>query len=76
MIEDEMVGYHHWFDGHEFEQVPGVDDRQGSWHVAVQGVAKSQTWLSDWNDRNQIILKFLWKLNIPQVAKHFEEEQR
>ena len=22
--EDEMVGLHHWFDGHEFEQAPGV----------------------------------------------------
>ena len=28
--EDEMVGGHHWLDGHEFEQVPGVDDGQGS----------------------------------------------
>ena len=27
--EDEMVGWHHWFDGHEFEQAPWVDDRQG-----------------------------------------------
>ena len=28
--EDEMVGWHHWLDGHEFEQAPGVDDGQGS----------------------------------------------
>ena len=28
--EDEMVGCHHWFDGHEFEQALGVDDVQGS----------------------------------------------
>ena len=28
--EDEMVGWHHWFDGHEFEQAPGVGDGQGS----------------------------------------------
>ena len=28
--EDENVGWHHWLDGHEFEQVPGVDDGQGS----------------------------------------------
>ena len=28
--EDEMVGWHHWLDGHEFEQVLGVGDRQGS----------------------------------------------
>ena len=30
MTEDEMVGWHHRLDGHEFEQVPGVSDGQGS----------------------------------------------
>ena len=30
MIEDEMHGWHHQFDGHEFEQAPGVGDGQGS----------------------------------------------
>ena len=30
MTEDEMVGWHHHLDGHEFEQTPGVGDRQGS----------------------------------------------
>ena len=28
--EDEMVGWHHRLDGHEFEQASGVGDRQGS----------------------------------------------
>ena len=27
--EEEMIGWHHWLDGHEFEQVLGVGDRQG-----------------------------------------------
>ena len=26
---DEMVGWHHQLDGHEFEQTPGVGDGQG-----------------------------------------------
>ena len=30
MTEDEMVGWHHLLNGHEFEQVPGVGDGQGS----------------------------------------------
>ena len=30
MAEDEVIGWHHQLDGHEFEQVPGVVDRQGS----------------------------------------------
>ena len=28
--EDEMPGWHHWLDGHEFEWTPGVGDGQGS----------------------------------------------
>ena len=30
MAEDGMVGWHHQLSGHECEQVPGVDDGQGS----------------------------------------------
>ena len=30
MTEDEMVGWHHWLDGHEFEQALGIGDGQGS----------------------------------------------
>ena len=30
MTEEEMVGWHHQLDGHEFEQAPGVGDGQGS----------------------------------------------
>ena len=44
--EDEMVGWHHWLDGQEFEQALGVGDRK-AWHAAVHGVARSWTWLSD-----------------------------
>ena len=30
MTEDEMVGWHHQLDGHEFEQAPGVGNGQGN----------------------------------------------
>ena len=30
MTDNEMVGWHHQLDGHEFEQAPGVGDGQGS----------------------------------------------
>ena len=29
MTENEMVGWHHQLNGHEFEQAPGVSDGQG-----------------------------------------------
>ena len=48
---DEMVGWHHRLDGHEFEKAPrdGVGHRE-TWHAAVHGVAKSQTRLSNWTE--------------------------
>ena len=30
MTEDKMVGWHHQFNGHEFEQAPGASEGQGS----------------------------------------------
>ena len=30
LIEDEVVGWHHLLNGHEFEQTPGVSEGQGS----------------------------------------------
>ena len=30
MTEDEMVGWHHQLNSHEFEQAPGAGDGQGS----------------------------------------------
>ena len=47
MTEDEMVGWHHQLDGHEFEQALRVGDRE-AWRAAVHGVAKSRTQLSNW----------------------------
>ena len=42
MAEDEMVGWPHQLNGHEFEQTPGDGEGQGS---LVHGVAKSWTQL-------------------------------
>ena len=41
MTEDEMVGWHHQLNGHEFEQAPGDGEGQGS--PMHGGVSKSQT---------------------------------
>ena len=30
MTEDKMAGWHHWLNGHEFEQTPGDGEGQGS----------------------------------------------
>ena len=47
MTENDVIGWHHQLDGHEFDQAPGVGDLQKSLRVAVHGMAKSQTPLSN-----------------------------
>ena len=59
--EDEMVGWPHWLDGHEFEQAPGAGDGQGGLSCCSPwGHKESETteqlsdwtsWLTDWEAR-------------------------
>jgi len=55
MTEDEMVGWHHQPDGHEFEQAPGVCDGQGSlaccspWGCKELDTTEQLNWLPDWH---------------------------
>ena len=47
MTENEVVGWHHRLNRHEFEQDLGVGDGKEAWSASVHGVAKSRTQLSD-----------------------------
>ena len=58
MTEDEMVGWHNWLNGHEFEQALGVCEGQESLWAAVLGVAKIWTWLNDWTIITTIVYNF------------------
>ena len=46
--EDEMAGWHHWLNRHEFEQALGNSEGQGRLGAAVYAVARNRTWLSNW----------------------------
>ena len=48
MTEDEMVGWHHRLNGHQFKQALGVGDGQGSLACCSPWVTKSQKCLRDW----------------------------
>ena len=49
MTKDEMVGWHHLLDGHEFEQIPGDNEGQGClaccspWGLKESDKTKKQT---------------------------------
>ena len=47
MTEDEMVGWHHRLNGHEFEQAPGVGSEQGSLACCSPLGSQNQTRLRD-----------------------------
>ena len=53
--EDEVAGWHHWLDGHEFVWTPGVGDGQGgpaccdSWGCKESDMTERLNW-TDWTD--------------------------
>ena len=47
MTEGETVGWHHWLNGHEFEETPGGSEGPGSLVCCSPWVHK-ESWLSDW----------------------------
>ena len=57
MTEDDMVGWHHRLDGHDFEQAPGVGDGQGglvccdSWGRKESDTTQQLKWTElNWTD--------------------------
>ena len=56
MTEDEMVGWHHWLNGHESEQALGVSDGQGSLGAAVHGVRKSDWTELTWTEYRELCM--------------------
>ena len=59
MTEDEMVGWHHWLNGHGFGWTPGAGDGQGglaccgSWGLKESDTTEQLNWI---------------ELNVPDVA--------
>ena len=47
MAEDEMAGWHHRLNAHEFCELRELVMDKEVWRVAIHGVAKSRTGLSD-----------------------------
>ena len=68
--EDEMAGWHHWLDGHEFEWTPGVGNGQG-------GLACCNSWgrkeldtseRLNWNMNGEWLVGFMFILSCFSLA--------
>ena len=65
MTEDEMVGWYHQLDGHEFEQAPGQGEGQGSLMCCSPwGHKESDT--TEWLNNN-IFTHFTSNLVLPLI---------
>ena len=65
--EDEMVGWHHRLNGHEFEQAPRVGGGQEAWWAAVHRVAKTE-WLN-WTDNDLRFTAQNWNYAYTKLIK-------
>ena len=73
-----MVGWHHWLDGHEYEQALGVGDGQGSlaccssWGHKESDMTEQLNWLN-WTLDPKIYVVFrkpIWRLQVFQCSCH------
>ena len=65
--EDEMVGWHHWLNGHEFEQTPGDGEGQGSLACCSPwGHKESDT--TEWVNSNTATILVHWLSHLGSVT--------
>ena len=58
--EYEMVGWHHWLNGHEFEQTTGNSEGQKAWNSLVHRVTRGYSGLGNWITKTKTIVIFFF----------------
>ena len=71
-IEDEMVGWRHWCNEHEYEHTQGDGEGQGRM-ACCSSWSHSQTWLSNWTTNNHFKACLLqsWLFWVARVYRGF-----
>ena len=71
--EDQMVGWHHWLNGHAFEHAPGVGDGQGSlaccslWDLQELNTTEQLNWTDPMPQSNHFVHNELRILSTTQA---------
>ena len=68
MTENEMVGWHHWLDGHEFEQLPGAGDGSLECFCPRGSQRVGHDWETELNWWFHISVKFI-KITVKMTVK-------
>ena len=68
MTEDEMVGWHHWLNGHEFERALGVGDGQGGLVCPWGHKELDMTEQLNWTEQRGKLRGWLVSLNFGHAA--------
>ena len=76
MTEDEMVGWHHQLNGHEFEQASGVGDGQAGLACCCPWGSRQSEWLNNNDSKFHTLSTPLSRLNFYwSVQSIFAEEE-
>ena len=67
--EDEMVGRHHWLNGHEFEQAPGVGDGQGGL-VCCSPWGHRELDRTEWLNWTPLLIRATFLPDLPVTPEH------
>ena len=76
MTNDEMVGWHHWLSGHEFERASGIGDGQGSlaccspWGLKELETSEWVNWTELWRWIPRSGLRGIWIGKVKTVTFH------
>ena len=73
--EDEMIGWHHQLDAHEFVWTPGVGNGQGGLACCDSWGCKESDMLSDWTELNWTLASSLPKLLEKISVKSYKKKR-
>ena len=59
VTEDEMIGWHHRLNGHEFEQTPGDSEGQGGL-VSCSPWGRKESDTTEWSNSKSTVLRIKW----------------